>query len=149
MVQSDIDGLIRSQKSGCTLEQVSYRSSQIHQLEFQRVLSPQWLYVDHESELLEPGDFLTYEIGEESIIIVRGSDRQLRAFYNVCRHRGSQICLEKSGNTRRFICPYHAWAYDLEGNLLSARHMADDFEQSQHGLHHCQVEVLEGLIFIS
>jgi len=79
--RSDIDGLIRRQKSGCTLEQVFYRSSEIHQLEFQRVLSPQWLYVDHESELPEPGDFLTYEIGEESIIIVRGSDRQLRAFF--------------------------------------------------------------------
>ena len=149
MVQSDIDGLIRRQKSGCTLEQIFYRNSEIHQLEFQRVLSPQWLYVEHESELPNPGDFLTYEIGEESIIIVRGSDRQLHAFFNVCRHRGSRICLKKSGNTRRFVCPYHAWAYDLEGNLLSARHMADDFDQSQHGLHRCQVEVLEGLVFIS
>ena len=149
MVQSDIDGLIRRQKSGCTLEQMFYRNSEIHQLEFQRVLSPQWLYVEHESELPNPGDFLTYEIGEESIIIVRGSDRQLHAFFNVCRHRGSRICLKKSGNTRRFVCPYHAWAYDLEGNLLSARHMADDFDQSQHGLHRCQVEVLEGLVFIS
>ena len=148
-VESDIDGLISRQRSGCTLEQEFYRSSEVHQLDFQRVLSPQWLYVEHESELPDPGDFLTYEIGEESIIIVRGPDRQLRAFFNVCRHRGSQICLEKSGSTRRFVCPYHAWAYDLEGNLISARHMTDDFEQSQHGLHHCQVEVLEGLVFIS
>ena len=71
MVQSDIDGLIRRQKSGCTLELMFYRNSEIHQLEFQRVLSPQWLYVDHESELPEPGDFLTYEIGEESIIYAK------------------------------------------------------------------------------
>ena len=97
MVQSDIDGLIRRQKSGCTLEQMFYRNSDIYQLEFQRVLSPQWLYVEHESELPNPGDFLTYEIGEESIIIVRGSDRQLHAFFNVCRHRGARICLKKSG----------------------------------------------------
>ena len=69
--RSDIEGLIRCQKFGCTLEQVFYRSSEIHQLEFQRVLSPQWLYVDHESELPEPGDFLTYEIGEESIIYAK------------------------------------------------------------------------------
>ena len=148
-VQLDLDRLIRRQISGYTLEQVFYRSSVIHQLEFERVLSPQWLYVDHESELREPGDFLTYEIGDESIIIVRGLDYQLRAFFNVCRHRGSQICLEKSGNTRRFVCPYHAWAYDLEGNLLSARHMSDDFEESRHALHRCQVEVVEGLVFIS
>ena len=93
--------------------------------------------------------FLTYEIGEESIIVVRGFDQQLRAFFNVCRHRGSQICLKKNGNIRRFVCPYHAWAYDLDGKLISARHMADDFDHSQHGLHRCQVEVLEGLIFIS
>ena len=105
MFQSDIDGLIRRQQSGWTLEQAFYRSPEIYQLEFQQVLSPQWLYVEHESELPEPGDFLTYEIGEESIIIVRGFDQQLRAFFNVCRHRGSQICLKKNGNIPRIDRP--------------------------------------------
>ena len=148
-LESDIDKLIKGQQPGRTLEQVFYRSPEIYQLEFRRVLSPQWLYVAHESDLPESGDFVTYDIAEDSIIVVRGLDGQLRAFFNVCRHRGSQICLEKSGNTRRFVCPYHAWGYDLDGKLVSARHMPSDFQYADYGMHCCQIEVLEGLIFIS
>ena len=88
-LESDIDKLIERQQPGRTLEQVFYQSPEIYQLEFQRVLSPQWLYVAHESELPESGDFITYDIAEDSIIIVRGLDGELRAFFNVCRHRGS------------------------------------------------------------
>ena len=95
-----------------------------------------------------PGDYISYEIADESIIIVRGDDDKLRAFFNVCRHRGSHICLDKCGTVKRLVCPYHAWAYDLEGNLVSARNMPDDFDSSKYGLHHCRVEILEGLIFI-
>ena len=146
---SDIDKLIERQQPGRTLDQVFYRSPEIYRLEFRRVLSLQWLYVAHESELPESGDFVTYDIAEDSIIIVRGLDRQVRAFFNVCRHRGSQICLKKSGNTRRFVCPYHAWGYDLDGKLVSARHMPSDFDYADYGMHCCQIEVMEGLIFIS
>ena len=148
-LESDIDKLIERQQPGRTLEQAFYRSPQIYQLEFQRVLSPQWLYVAHESELPEFGDFVTYDIHEDSIIVVRDLVGQVRAFFNVCRHRGSQICLEKSGNTRRFVCPYHAWAYDLDGKLVSARHMPSDFQYADYGMRCCQIQVMEGLIFIS
>ena len=148
-LESDIDKLIERQQPGRTLEQVFYRSPEIYQLEFRRVLSPQWLYVAHESELPEVGDFVTYDIAEDSIIVVRGLDGEVRAFFNVCRHRGSQICQEKSGNTRRFVCPYHAWGYDLDGKLVSARHMPSDFQYADYGMYCCQIEVLEGLIFIS
>ena len=99
-LESDIDQLVERQEPGRTLEQVFYRSPEIYELEFRRVLSPQWLYVAHESELPEFGDFVAYDIAEDSIIVVRGLDGEVRAFFNVCRHRGSQICLEKSGNTR-------------------------------------------------
>ena len=96
----------------------------------------------------KPGDYISYEIADESIIIVQGDDNKLRAFFNVCRHRGSRICLDKCGTVKRLVCPYHAWAYDLEGILVSARNMPDDFDSSKYGLHHCQVEILDGLIFI-
>ena len=88
-------------------------------------------------------------IAEDSIIVVRGLDGEVRAFFNVCRNRGSQICQEKSGNTRRFVCPYHAWGCDLDGQLVSARHMPSDLQYADYGMHCCQIEVLEGLIFIS
>ena len=82
-LESDIDKLIKRQQPGRTLEQVFYRSPEIYQVEFRRVLSPQWLYVAHQSELPEVGDFVTYDIAEDSIIVVRGLDGEVRAFFNV------------------------------------------------------------------
>ena len=113
------------------------------------VVARAWLYVAHVSEIPEQGDFLLYRIGEESLILVRGLDREVRVFFNVCRHRGSRLCLEDRGNVRRSLtCPYHAWVYDLEGRLIRARGMGEGFDKSAFGLHPCRVRVAHGLIFI-
>ena len=87
-------------------------------------------------------------IDQESAIVVRGSDGEVRAFANVCRHRGSLICLEASGSVRKFECPYHGWMYDIDGNLTAARSMPEGFDKSTHGLHSIPVEVIGGMIFI-
>ena len=144
-----VDELIARQKPGFTLEQPFYRDPEIFGRDMARVVAKAWLYVAHASELPERGDFLLYRIGEESIILVRGLDREIRAFFNVCRHRGSHVCLEERGNVRRSLtCPYHAWVYDLEGRLIRARGMGEDFDKSAFGLHPCQARVSHGLIFI-
>ena len=144
-----VDELIARQKPGFTLEQPFYRDPEIFGRDMARVVAKAWLYVAHVSELPERGDFLLYRIGEESIILVRGLDREIRAFFNVCRHRGSHVCLEERGNVRRSLtCPYHAWVYDLEGRLIRARGMGEDFDRSAFGLHPCQARVAHGLIFI-
>ena len=144
-----VDELIARQKPGFTLEQPFYRDPDIFGRDMARVVAKAWLYVAHVSELPERGDFLLYRIGEESIILVRGLDREIRAFFNVCRHRGSHICLEEQGNVRRSLtCPYHAWVYDLEGRLIRARGMGEDFDRSAFGLHPCRARVAHGLIFI-
>ena len=145
----EIESLIARQEVGYTLEQPFYTSPEIYKLDIDRVVSRQWQYVDHVSQLPNPGDYLVYEIDEESIIIIRGADRELRAHFNVCRHRGSRICLEPSGNVKRLVCPYHAWAYDLEGRLTAARQMPADFDPGQFSLHSCRLAVLEGLMFIN
>ena len=144
-----VDELIGRQKPGFTLEQPFYRDPEIFRRDMARIVTRTWLYVAHVSELPGPGDFLLYDIGEESIIVVRGPDGEVRAFFNVCRHRGSRICLESRGTVRRVLtCPYHAWVYDLEGRLVRARGMGEDFDKSASGLHPCQVRVAHGLIFI-
>ncbi len=143
------EDLIKRQKPGFTLEQPFYCDPDIFKRDLQKIVGKAWLYVDHVSEIPNKGDFLLYNIGEESIIVVRGKDGAVNAFFNVCRHRGSHICLKESGNVRTLTCPYHAWVYDLDGNLVGARGMPEDFDKGKFPLHKCQVRVWHGLIFIN
>jgi Rieske 2Fe-2S family protein len=143
-----IDELIASQKPGFALEQRFYTDPAIYELELERIIMRSWVMVAHTSEFAEIGDFKTVQIADESAIIVRGSDGDIKAFANVCRHRGSLVCLESSGNTRKFSCPYHGWMYDIDGNLTAARSMAEDFDKSGYSLNKVSVDVLGGLVFI-
>ena len=145
---TSVEALIARQKPGFTLEQPFYRDAGIFRRDMAKIVSRLWLYVAHVSEIPERGDYLLYDIGEESIVVVRGRDGEVRAFFNVCRHRGSRICLEAKGNVRALACPYHAWVYDLEGRLIGARGMADDFDRSAYSLHACRVRVTHGLVFV-
>ena len=92
---------------------------------------------------------IVHEFADESIIIVRGDDAKLHGHFNVCRHRGSRICLEESGNVNRLVCPYHAWGYALDGKLERAPQMPADFDRDAYGLHPSRVEVLDGLVIIN
>jgi len=140
--------LIACQKSGWSLEQRFYLDPEIYALEIEQIVMRNWILAGHESELAEVGDFKVVNVANESAIIVRGKDGTIRAFANVCRHRGSVVCLEEAGNKRRFECPYHAWVYDTEGNLVGARDMPDTFDRQSYGLNHVSIDVVQGLIFI-
>ena len=107
------------------------------------------MLVGHVSQLQESGDYFLAELAGESIIVVCRDDNEIGAYYNVCRHRGSRICREQRGKTRVFVCPYHAWSYNLDGSLRPARLMPADFDKADAKLHPCHVIVFEGLIFIS
>jgi Rieske 2Fe-2S family protein len=108
-----------------------------------------WLYAGHHSEIPNPGDFFLYELDGESVIISHGLDGEIRAMMNVCRHRGSHVCWEKQGNTKRFTCPYHGWTYSTEGELVAAAYMKEDFDKSTHGLKQIHIKVCFGMIFIN
>ena len=88
--------------------------------EREQIFRRSWLYLCHEETLREPGSYATAVVQDRSIVAVRGDDSALRAFYNVCRHRGHEL-LSGAGTTARITCPYHAWVYDLEGRLHRAR----------------------------
>lgn len=82
------------------------------------IFDKSWIYCGHESEIREPGDFQSRNVGGRPVIFARDSKGGIRAFLNACRHRGAQVCREACGNTRRFNCFYHGWSYDRDGKLV-------------------------------
>jgi phenylpropionate dioxygenase-like ring-hydroxylating dioxygenase large terminal subunit len=125
-----------------------YTSPEWFQRDIERVFRRRWLFVCHVSEVPTPGDYLTFEIGEDSIIVARDKGGSVNAFHNVCRHRGTRLCQPGRGNTKAFVCPFHAWTYNLDGTLRGAPHM-QGLDKSRYGAKHVWCEVWNGLIFIN
>jgi Rieske 2Fe-2S family protein len=127
-----------------------YLSPETFELEYSRVFSRQWLLVGHACQIPAAGDFFTIDIAGENVIIVRDKAGELHAHYNVCRHRGSRICDAASGRVKSFVCPYHAWAYAIDGHLESAPTIADGeyIDYSEYGLRSVRVADPGGFIFI-
>jgi glycine betaine catabolism A len=140
--------LLAQDRKGHTLPRDLYVSEQAFQFDTEVMLKSVWLYACTVAHVKKPGDYFLFEQGSDSILIVRGKDREVRAFWNSCRHRGSKICLDQRGHVPRLICPYHQWTYGLDGALLAARSMADDFAKQDHGLSPVALENIGGLIFI-
>ncbi len=145
---ASIADLIASQKPGWALDQRFYTDPEIYQLELDRIVTRNWILAGHASQIPDAGDYLVFKLANESAIIVRGKDGKIRAFANICRHRGSLVCLENRGNKRKFECPYHGWTYDLDGKLIGARSMREDFNKEAYGLHPVSLSLLSGLIFV-
>jgi len=143
-----IASLIEGQRKGFPLAQEFYSDPEIFRRDIDRIHLRRWLCVGHESRIRNKGDWFRYDVAGESIIVVRGRDEVVRGLVNVCRHRGSRVCYEESGNARMLVCPYHAWTYDLDGRLRSVRYMGRDFDTSAHRLPEIHVRILEGLIFV-
>jgi glycine betaine catabolism A len=119
-----------------TLPGVDYHDEQVYRLEQQRVFGGSWFCLGRSASLPDPGDFATPEVAGEKIVVVRGRDDRLRAFANSCRHRGT-LLLEGTGNTGGAIrCPYHAWAYTLDGRLRATPNVGpeDGVDREQLGL---------------
>jgi Rieske 2Fe-2S family protein len=129
----------------------AYHDPAIHDWERERFLRHDWVVVGRESEAPEAGTYFTTELDGEPLLVVRGGDQQLRAFYNVCQHRGTAVVEEPCGKAVRFQCPYHAWIYDLEGNLVRAKHTEDleDFSLSDFGLNGVRLETWQGFVFLN
>ncbi len=144
-----IQALIERQPPGFALQRDFYRDPQVYARDIERIFMRSWLYVGHSSQIPRIGDFLLFEIDAESVIVVRSAEQQVSALLNVCRHRGSRVCLEHRGRAKSFTCRYHGWTYGLDGQLKAAAYMAADFDKAQYPLKRIQVRVLHGLIFIN
>lgn len=134
---------------GHTLPQQLYTSEAVFDFEMKAVFARSWLQAGHLAEVVKVGDYITVQLGKTSVVIIRESESSVRAYFNACRHRGSMICTSEKGSARRLVCPYHQWTYDLKGNLIFAKNMPADFDQSRHSLIPLQCEVVAGVIFIA
>ena len=120
-----------------TLPGHSYTDPAVFEQEQARIFEAHWFAVARAAEIEDPGSFRTADVGRENVLLVRGRDRTLRAFLNVCRHRGARVCMELSGTGKRKLqCGYHAWTYGLDGALVAAPNLTEmeDVDRSQFGL---------------
>lgn len=143
--------LVESQKKmpSFSLQQAFYKDPDIYRQDMDNIFFAEWVYACHTSQLPEVGDTETFDIDTESVIVCRDQQMNIQAFANVCRHRGSRICPNGSSKNKRLSCPYHAWTYGLDGELLVARLMPDDFSKADYGLNKLSVEVFCGFVFVN
>ena len=127
-----------------------YMDADYLEVEREQVFRRSWQYLCHEEALREAGSYVTAGIQDRSVVAVRGEDGALRAFYNVCKHRGHEL-LKGTGTTRLITCPYHAWVYDLAGRLHRARRseLIENFDPDRIVLTPVQVEVFCHLVFVN
>ena len=129
----------------------TYNSQAFFELEKQQLFLNSWQLVCHLSNIPNRGDYFTFELFNERILVLRGEDNVVRAFHNVCSHRAARLVDGDSGNCgKRLTCPYHAWGYDLSGNLTNVpyREQFGRFDVAQHGLKAVEMEIFQGFIFV-
>jgi phenylpropionate dioxygenase-like ring-hydroxylating dioxygenase large terminal subunit len=147
--QQEMAKLIESHRPGYALAQAFYRSPEIYSRDIDHVYMNAWLYAGHESEIPEIGDYFLFELDTESVIIVRSDENNVNALLNVCRHRGSRVCIEARGKASRLTCAYHGWTYGLHGKLRAAAHLDEGIDKSKLGLKQISVRRLCGMIFVN
>src|SRR5262245_51519640 len=128
-----------------------YADPELFELEMERLFARTWLFVGHECQVREPGDFFTTRLGRQDVIVVRAHDRRIHVLHNRCTHRGPHVCGQPSGHVSRFVCPYHAWSYRLDGTLIGiplAEEYPASFAKSEHSLGRvAAVAMYRGFIF--
>ena len=140
--------LIQNRRQGFSLPQPFYIDPDFYRLDLELIWYREWLFVGHDCEIAKPGSYFTVQIGDYPVVVVRGRDGVIRALHNSCRHRGSRVCTGHKGVAARLVCPYHQWTYDLDGSLLFAREMGEDFCKQDFGMKPVACESVGGYIFI-
>ena len=134
--------------AGHSLPQLLYTSDASFDFDLAAIFGRAWLFAGFECEVRGRGDYLAVTFGRSPVLIVRGKDGELRAFHNSCRHRGSLLCRPGTGTVPRLTCPYHRWTYGLDGALLAAGRMGEDFDKSLYSLGPVHLETVAGAIFV-
>lgn len=137
-----------ARKPGHTLPQPLYADPAAFAFDLRAIFAESWLLVGFTCELPRPGSTLAEMVGPWPILLVRDKTGEIRGFHNACRHRGSVLCKPGQHQSPRLMCPYHNWTYDLDGRLLAAPRMPDDFDKAGHGLRPIHVRCVAGLVFV-
>ena len=127
-----------------------YTDPAIFEREHDKIFFRNWLFVGHVTDIPQAGDYFTTAVFNQSVIVIREKEGEINAFYNVCRHRGHEL-LSGKGQVARITCPYHAWSYALDGQLVGVRNAncVKDFSRDDYPLSAVRLETLAGLIFIN
>lgn len=142
--------MLRSRDHSFSLPQPFYCDQRLFEIDMQEIFHKEWLIAGMTCEIPAKGNFLTLQIGKNPVLVIRGAEGQVHAFHNVCRHRGSRLCVSEKGKVAKLVCPYHQWTYELDGRLLFAgTEMGADFDMKEYGLKPIQVKTAGGYIFIS
>ena len=146
--RTDMIGKLANRRPGYTLEREFYMDPEYYRLDLEHIWYKDWLFAGHDCELVRPGSYLSMQVGDYPVIVVRGADGKIRAFHNSCRHRGSRLCSADHGTVAKLVCPYHQWTYELDGRLLYARDMGVNFDPASRGLKPVQCESVGGYVWI-
>jgi Rieske 2Fe-2S family protein len=151
LTQAELDAVRRPFKAARLLPPRVFHDPAILRFELDNWFGMDWICVGREEEAANRGEYFLANLAGENVMVVRGADGRLRAFHNVCRHRGSTILEEPCGKVVRIQCPYHAWTYDLEGVLQRAKHTddLDDFEPAENSHVQVRCETSQGIVCLS
>ncbi|GMA50713.1 ring-hydroxylating oxygenase subunit alpha [Alicyclobacillus contaminans] len=141
----------RQDNTDMTLPYSLYVEEHVLQTEYEHIFKKSWQYVGHEALVEKPGDFITCTIANEPIVVVRGNDNEVRAFYNVCPHRGTKLVQDAAGSKKIFQCMYHGWTFHLNGNLHQAPNFkgASGFCAQDHCLKSVHIAIENSLMFVN
>ena len=151
LTADELASIRRDYRAATLLPARAYQDPAIHDWERREILRRDWVPVGRAEEAPEPGSYFLTEIDGDQLLVVRGRDDVVRAFHNVCRHRGTAVAEDPCGKAVRFQCPYHAWIYDLDGSLIRAKHTdeLEDFSFDGFGLVPVGCEVWQGFVFLN
>src|SRR5712692_2855748 len=128
-----------------------FTDPEVHRLELERLFTRTWCYLAHESEIAQPGDYVTRRLGSDGVIVVRGADGVVRCLLNTCRHRGMRVCRADRGQAAHFTCPYHGWTYANSGQLLGVvaerEAYGEGLDKAEYGLRQARLDRYAALIY--
>jgi len=144
-----VENLLSTRRDGYGMPREFYHTEALYAEEVARIWHGGWLFAGFTFEVPNPGDYITLNVDNTPVLVMRDDSGAVRAFHNVCRHRGTLLCRQDSGHVRAIVCPYHSWTYSRQGDLIACHGMQEEVDKSKLGLKPIHTEVVAGLIYVS